>query len=48
MKLTYHAISENRGVLTNVINNALIDEYVQSQAPPKSSIINRYYIYRLE
>lgn len=28
LKLTYHAISENRGVLTNVVNNALIDEYV--------------------
>ncbi|TRU54081.1 MAG: type I-D CRISPR-associated protein Cas10d/Csc3 [Microcystis aeruginosa Ma_QC_Ca_00000000_S207] len=35
LKLTYHAISENRGVLTNVINNALIDEYVSLNTPEK-------------
>lgn len=28
LKLTYHQISENRGVLTNIVNNTLIDEYV--------------------
>ncbi|MDB9416023.1 type I-D CRISPR-associated protein Cas10d/Csc3 [Microcystis aeruginosa] len=38
LKLTYHAISENRGVLTNVINNALIDEYVSLNTPE-----NQYY-----
>ncbi len=27
LKLTYHRIAENRGVLTNILNNALIDEY---------------------
>lgn len=27
LKLTYHSISENRGVLTNVVNNALIDAH---------------------
>lgn len=27
LKLTYHAIAENRGVLTNVVNNALIDAH---------------------
>jgi len=27
LKFTYHAISENRGVLTNVVNNALIDAH---------------------
>lgn len=27
LKLTYHSISENRGVLTNVVNNALVDAY---------------------
>jgi len=35
LKLTYHAISENRGVLTNVVNNALIDEYVSLNTPEK-------------
>ena len=28
LKLTYHNIAENRGVLTNILNNALIDEYI--------------------
>lgn len=27
LRLTYHAISENRGVLTNVVNNALMDAH---------------------
>jgi CRISPR-associated protein Csc3 len=27
LKFTYHSISENRGVLTNVVNNALVDAY---------------------
>jgi CRISPR-associated protein Csc3 len=27
LKLTYHSISENRGVLTNVVNNALVDAH---------------------
>jgi CRISPR-associated protein Csc3 len=28
LKLTYHSISENRGVLTNVVNNALVDAHI--------------------
>lgn len=27
LKFTYHSIAENHGVLTNVVNNAVIDEY---------------------
>jgi CRISPR-associated protein Csc3 len=27
LRLTYHSISENRGVLTNVVNNALMEAY---------------------
>ena len=27
LRLTYHAIAENRGVLTNVVNNALVDAH---------------------
>jgi CRISPR-associated protein Csc3 len=27
LKLTYHSIAENRGVLTNVVNNALVDAH---------------------
>jgi CRISPR-associated protein Csc3 len=27
LKLTYHSISENRGVLTNVVNNAIVDAH---------------------
>jgi CRISPR-associated protein Csc3 len=27
LRLTYHSISENRGVLTNVVNNALMEEH---------------------
>lgn len=27
LKLTYHSIAENHGVLTNVVNNAVMDEY---------------------
>lgn len=27
LRFTYHAIAENRGVLTNVVNNALMDAY---------------------
>jgi len=27
LKFTYHSISENRGVLTNVVNNALVDAH---------------------
>lgn len=30
LKLSYHSIAENRGVLTNIVNNALIDAYTGS------------------
>ena len=33
LKLTYHSIAENRGVLTNVVNNALIDAYFAVNTP---------------
>jgi len=29
LKLTYHSIAENRGILTNVVNNALIEAYTK-------------------
>ncbi|MGV0102264.1 type I-D CRISPR-associated protein Cas10d/Csc3 [Nostoc sp. DSM 114160] len=28
LKFTYHSIAENRGVLTNVVNNALVDAHI--------------------
>ncbi|MFM6371403.1 MAG: hypothetical protein ACKPGN_24800, partial [Dolichospermum sp.] len=27
LKLTYHSLSENRGILTNILNNALIEAH---------------------
>jgi CRISPR-associated protein Csc3 len=33
LKLTYHSIAENRGVLTNVLNNALVDAYTSLNTP---------------
>ena len=38
LRFTYHSISENRGVLTNVANNALIDAHVALNTEE-----NRYY-----
>jgi len=38
LRFTYHAISENRGVLTNVVNNALIDAYESLNNDPKNPI----------
>lgn len=34
LRFTYHAISENRGVLTNVVNNALMDAYASLNHDP--------------
>ena len=34
LKLTYHSISENRGVLTNVVNNAVMEAYQECQYEP--------------
>lgn len=31
--LTYHSISENRGVLTNILNNALVDAHTRLNSP---------------
>ncbi len=31
--LTYHSISENHGVLTNVVNNAVMDEFMSVNTP---------------
>ncbi|MBR8834503.1 MAG: type I-D CRISPR-associated protein Cas10d/Csc3 [Stigonema ocellatum SAG 48.90 = DSM 106950] len=33
-KLTYHSLSENRGVLTNILNNALIDAHPEEFYTP--------------
>lgn len=33
LELTYHSIAENYGVLTNVVNNAVIDEFVSMNTP---------------
>jgi CRISPR-associated protein Csc3 len=33
LQLTYHSISENRGVLTNVVNNALVDAHTSLNTP---------------
>jgi CRISPR-associated protein Csc3 len=38
LKLTYHSIAENRGVLTNILNNALIDAHVSL-----NTVDNEYY-----
>ncbi|MEM7769828.1 MAG: type I-D CRISPR-associated protein Cas10d/Csc3 [Cyanobacteria bacterium P01_A01_bin.37] len=39
LRFTYHTISENRGVLTNVVNNALMDAYDNLNTDPD----NPYY-----
>lgn len=33
LKFTYHAIAENRGVLTNVVNNALVEAHTSLNTP---------------
>ncbi|MGL5875370.1 MAG: type I-D CRISPR-associated protein Cas10d/Csc3, partial [Xenococcaceae cyanobacterium] len=33
LELTYHSIAENHGVLTNVINNAVMDEFTSLNTP---------------
>lgn len=35
LQLTYHSISENHGVLTNVVNNAVIDEFMSVNTPER-------------
>jgi CRISPR-associated protein Csc3 len=34
LKFTYHAIAENRGVLTNILNNALMQSYIDIGCEP--------------
>jgi CRISPR-associated protein Csc3 len=34
LKFSYHALSDNRGVLTNILNNALIDSHPQEFYTP--------------
>ncbi len=34
LKLTYHSIAENRGVLTNVVNNAVMEAYTETSYEP--------------
>ncbi|RMH16295.1 MAG: type I-D CRISPR-associated protein Cas10d/Csc3 [Gammaproteobacteria bacterium] len=36
LRFTYHAIAENRGVLTNVVNNALMDAYESLNSDPEN------------
>lgn len=33
LQLTYHSIAENHGVLTNVVNNAVMDEFTSMNTP---------------
>lgn len=33
LQLTYHSIAENHGVLTNVVNNAVMDEFISTNTP---------------
>lgn len=35
LKFTYHSIAENRGVLTNVVNNALVEAHTSLNTPEK-------------
>ncbi|MEL6319762.1 MAG: type I-D CRISPR-associated protein Cas10d/Csc3, partial [Cyanobacteria bacterium J06626_14] len=36
LRFTYHAIAENRGVLTNVVNNALMEAYASLNNDPEN------------
>ncbi len=36
LKFTYHSIAENRGVLTNVVNNALMEAHTNLNTPEKT------------
>ncbi len=35
LELTYHSIAENHGVLTNVVNNAVMDEFMSMNTPER-------------
>lgn len=44
LRFTYHAISENRGVLTNVVNNALMDAYISLNTPEQEHFTPLLYL----
>jgi CRISPR-associated protein Csc3 len=44
LRFTYHAISENRGVLTNVVNNALIDAHSSLNSPGQEHYTTLLYL----
>jgi CRISPR-associated protein Csc3 len=44
LRFTYHAIAENRGVLTNVVNNALIDAHTSLNAPGQETYTPLLYL----
>jgi CRISPR-associated protein Csc3 len=44
LHFTYHAIAENRGVLTNVVNNALIDAHSSLNTPAKEHYTTLLYL----
>ncbi|UZQ53086.1 type I-D CRISPR-associated protein Cas10d/Csc3 [Trichothermofontia sichuanensis B231] len=44
LRFTYHAIAENRGVLTNVVNNALMDAYTCLNTPEQTQYTPLLYL----
>ena len=44
LHFTYHAIAENRGVLTNVINNALMDAHTSLNTPDREQYAPLLYL----
>ncbi len=44
LRFTYHAIAENRGVLTNVVNNALMDAHTSLNTPGEEHYTTLLYL----
>ena len=44
LRFTYHAIAENRGVLTNVVNNALMEAYEALNSPDEEHYFPLLYL----
>jgi CRISPR-associated protein Csc3 len=44
LRLTYHGIAENRGVLTNVVNNALMETHTALNHPDQDNYIPLLYL----
>ena len=44
LRFSYHAISENRGVLTNVVNNALMDAHTSLNSPEEEHYFPLLYL----